>query len=288
MSDHLHVAITGASGFVGKNLRRFLSKKGIKVTAISRKDFRVFDNETKVRIKDYKENKIIQNLKNCNVLIHLVGIGRQTIHNDYEETNVGITERLVKKSKEVGIKKIIYNSGLGVHQKTTVGYFISKLKAERIIIGSGIGYTIFRPSYIVGRDDPLTKNLKKQIKKGVIKIPGSAKYRMQPITINDVSEIIYQAISGGSYTNKTLDLVGPKVVTFGEYTKKFNQNRAKIKKIDLEQAYRSSMNDPNSLYGFDDLNIMIGDFIGNHSIIKNISKIEFELFEGFLKSSSLS
>ncbi len=193
---------------------------------------------------------------------------------------------MVEKSRQAGIKKIIYNSGLGVHKNTTVGYFISKLKAEHAIINSGLEYTIFRPSYIVGKDDPLTKNLKNQINKGTIKLPGSAKYRMQPITVNDVSEIICQAVMCDSYKNKILDLVGPKVVTFGEYIKKFNRRLAKTEKLDLEYAYKYAMNNPDSLYGFDDLNIMIGDFVGNHNALKKISKLDFEPFELVLRSGS--
>jgi NADH dehydrogenase len=67
--------------------------------------------------------------------------------------------------KRAKIKKIVYNSGLGVNKSTTFGYFISKLKAEQQIIKSGLDYAILRASYIIGKNDPLTKNLLKQAKK---------------------------------------------------------------------------------------------------------------------------
>ena len=50
---------------------------------------------------------------------------------------------------------------------------------------------IFRPSYIVGKNDLLTKFLKKQISNGMIEIPGSGNFLMQPIYINDVMQIFY-------------------------------------------------------------------------------------------------
>src|SRR3989344_4571809 len=136
MVKDMQVVVTGASGFVAKNVRKYLSDNNVKLISISRKNFKKFKNE----------------------------------------------------------KKIIYTSGLGVSKNTTLGYFISKYKAERQIIDSKLDYTIFRPSYIVGKGDLFTKYLKKQIKAGQIQIPGSGNYSIQPIYIDDVSKIIFNAI----------------------------------------------------------------------------------------------
>ena len=42
------IAVTGANGFVGKNLRNFLHKKKINVLGISRKNFRKHASEVKI------------------------------------------------------------------------------------------------------------------------------------------------------------------------------------------------------------------------------------------------
>jgi len=99
-------------------------------------------------------------------------------------------------------------------KKTTSSYFISKLKAEQLIVNSGLDYTIFRPSYILGTDDLLSQNLKKQIKKGFITIPGSGNYKLQPISVNDVAKIILQATTSKKFSKKIIDLVGPETVSF--------------------------------------------------------------------------
>src|SRR3990170_5356721 len=91
-------------------------------------------------------------------------------------------------------KKIVYISGLGVSNNTVSSYFISKYKAENEIITSGLDYTILRASYIIGKNDPLTKNLNGQIKSGKIIIPGSGKYHLQPIFVNDVAKVIYNSV----------------------------------------------------------------------------------------------
>ena len=58
---------------------------------------------------------------------------------------------IINMCKKAKIKKIIYASGLGVNASSSTGYFISKYRAEQLIINSGLDFSIFRPSYIVGK-----------------------------------------------------------------------------------------------------------------------------------------
>ena len=179
-------------------------------------------------------------------------------------------------------------SGLGVSKNTTFGYFSSKYKAEIQIIDSNLDYTIFRPSYIVGKDDLLTKYLKKQIKAGQIQIPGSGNYSIQPIYIDDVSKIIFNAIIQKKFSRVILDLVGSESITFKKYIKEFSNNtNTKIKKVNLEAVYHEALSNPNCRFGVDDLNLLIGDFKGNYNKLKNISEMKFLSIRKLLKSGSL-
>ena len=288
MVKSFQVVVTGASGFVAKNLRKYLSENNINLISISRNDFKTYKNEQKIITKNYNEKIIVNKIKNSDVLIHLVGIGKQSIDIDYEMINVELTKHIVNLVKKAKIKKIVYNSGLGVSSKTSVGYFISKYKAEQIIINSGLNYTIFRPSYIVGKDDLFTKFLKKQIKIKTIEIPGSGKYSIQPISINDVVKIIFQSFSEIKFKNKICDLVGPDYLTFEQYVKLFyKESKIKIKKINLETAYYDAINNKNSNFGIDDLNILVGDFKGNYNQLEKITQIKFESVVELLKSGRL-
>ena len=207
---------------------------------------------------------------------------------DYEMINVELTKHIVNLAKKAKIKKIVYNSGLGVSSKTSVGYFISKYKAEKIIVNSGLNYTIFRPSYIVGKDDLFTKFLKKQIKIKTIEIPGSGQYSIQPIFINDVVKILFQSITEKKFGNKIIDLVGSEYLTFEKYVKLFCRgNKIKIKKVNLENAYYNAINNKKSNFGIDDLNILVGDFKGNYNQLEKISQIKFESVVELLKSGRL-
>ncbi len=288
MKKNIQVVVTGASGFVATNLRKYLSDNNVKLISISRKDFKKYKNETKIITKNYDDKILFSLANNSDALIHLVGIGKQTIDSDYNLVNTEFTKKIVYLCKKSKIKKIIYTSGLGVSKNTTLGYFISKYKAEQYIINSNLDYTIFRPSYIVGKEDNFTKYLRRQIKKGQIQIPGSGKYSIQPIYIDDVSEIILNALTSKKFSKAIFDLVGSEPITYETYVKEFSRGtKTTIKKINLETVYHKAISNPDSEFGVDDLNLLIGDFKGNFRKLQIISKIKFHSIKKLLKSGSL-
>ncbi|MBC8516675.1 MAG: NAD-dependent epimerase/dehydratase family protein [Nitrosopumilus sp.] len=288
MVKPMKIVVTGASGFIAKNLRKYLSEKNIELISISRNDFKNFKCETKIISNNYDEKNLLKKIQNSDVLIHLVGIGKQSINTDYDIINTELTKHIVNLSKKARIKKIIFLSGLGVSSNTSLGYFISKYNAEKQIIDSGLDFTVFRPSYIVGKDDLFTKNLKKQIKSGEIIIPGSGTYSIQPIHVSDVVKVIFESALQSKFNNKIIDLVGPDYVTFEKYVKLFSKGtKTKIRKIKLEEAYHNAIINSKSNFGIDDLNILIGNFKGNHKRLSKISKIKFKSVLKSLQSGRL-
>jgi NADH dehydrogenase len=278
----LTISITGANGFVAKNLRNFLSKNHIKVIAIARKTFQKHHTETAVYSKTLLEKGLQNKLRNCDALVHLIGIGKQSSKYNFEG-NVDLTKNMIKTCKKSGIKKIIYISGLGVTKNSRSDYFISKYKAEQEIINSGLNYTIFRPSYIVGKKDYLSKFILKQIKKGIVIIPGSGKYHLQPIFVEDVAKIILESISEKKFSNKILDLVGPEIIKFEDFVRYFVKNKkTRIQKINLESIYHEALHNPKSIYDLDSLNLLIGDYTGNLKQLQKTSNVKLRPIKDIL------
>jgi NADH dehydrogenase len=283
------IVVTGANGFVGKNLRNFLHKNKIKVLGVSRKNFRKHTSEVKITSTNLLEPKLQAKLKNYDALVHLIGIGRQSSKSTFEEINLNLTKNVIKACKNAGIKKIIFISGLGVSKSNQSDYFVSKYKAEREIMNSGLDYTIFRASYIIGKTDYLTKALSKQMKNGIIVIPGSGKYRVQPIFVLDVAKIILEAVLEKKFSKKILDLVGPQKIRFEDFVKLFTKNTSvKIKKINLESAYDEAKRNPRSVYGLESLNILVGDYTSDGKQLKKLSDVKLTTVREFLQTSSLS
>ena len=277
------IAITGANSFVGKSLRKLLYKNKVNVLGISRKNFGKYSTEKKVQSKNLQEHQLQSKLKNYDVLVHLIGIGRETPKSTFKEINVNLTKNVIKTCKKSGIKKIIYISGLGVSKNNTSSYFASKYKAEQEIINSGLDYTVFRASYIIGKTDHLSKSLSKQMKKGTIIIPGSGKYQLQPIFVEDVAKIILESILRKKFSNKILDLVGPKKISFEDFVKLFSKNtKVKFKKINLRDAYDEGT------YSSESLDILTGDYTSDVRHLQKLTSIKLTVVEKFLQPSSFS
>ena len=101
--------------------------------------------------------------------------------------------------------------------------------------------------------------------------------------MQDIAKVILNSIISKKFSKKIIELVGPETVTFNEYVKLFKgKSNIKIKNIDLEEAYFDALHNPNSNYGVDDLNILVGDFVGNHNKLKKLCGFNFESFRDIL------
>ncbi len=281
------VVITGANGFVGRNVGMFLSKNGFSTIGLVRKGRTVSFGKT-ITTGALSEPGLASKIRGSGSMLHFIGQGKQTVDADYGSVNVSLATNAVALCKKAKLKKIIYISGLGVAKSSTLGYFISKYKAEQEIIHSGLDYTIFRASYIIGRGDPLSQNLQQQMKKNQIIIPGSGNYRFQPIFIDDVSRVIIKALSEKKFSNKIIDLVGPQVVSYNTFVKEFlHGKKIKVKKIDFESVYHDALHNK-GLFGVDDLGIMAGDYIGNHKKLASLAQMKFAKYGLVLEASGLS
>ena len=276
------IVIIGANGFIGKNLRQFLNQQKIKFISVSRKKYKPLKYETKRSTSYFLTNKNSK-LLNCTALVDLIGLGQQENNSDLNDVNIGITKKIIELSKRSKIKKFVYISGLGTSKNSKSDYFISKYNAERKIIESGLDYTIFRASYVIGKNDLLTKKLQRQIKRGKIIIPGSGKYKLQPISIDDVCKVILFACLTKKLSKKILDLVGPDPITFERYVNLFNKKKnVKIQKMKLEQMFVSALTESKNEYGVEDLNLLVGNYIGNHKKLKNLTNVKFQKINEFL------
>ena len=267
------IAVAGARGFVAGNLRKRLSGNH-RLVGLSRKKFAPLKNERAVSADYADPERLGSDLGGCDVLVHLVGVGdlQQRRHTAAAtgpgggDVNADVTAALVAAARTAKVRQIIFLSGLGVSPATTASaYFASKLRAERIIRDSGIDFTIFRPSFIVGKDDYLTKSLNRQIAKtGRVAVPGGGGYRIQPVRVSDAVEIIADSVLNPRFMNRTFDLVGPDTISFKRYAESFCRGRpAKASSVPLEECLYAALHDRRPVYGLDDLCILCGSYTGD-------------------------
>ena len=97
------IAISGATGFIGKNLSSYLTKTDIEHIQITRAEF---------------NRKELILLPKCFCFVHLIGIGSKTSEKSFQQVNVKLTKKAIDICKKSKIKKFIYFSGLGVSKNS--------------------------------------------------------------------------------------------------------------------------------------------------------------------------
>ena len=217
------IAITGASGFVGCHLVRAAAAAGHDVTGLVRSERAsalVREAGGRPAALGDEPAALARSLERVAAVVHLAQIGAERDGQTYEAVNVGLTARVVEAVHRAGVPRIVLFSGLGVarygrSRRVTSRYFLSKLRAEALVLGSGLDALVFRPSYVVGPGDAFVPAVLRAMQAGDVERPGDGSYRMQPIAVADATAAVLSAIArpAGSFPT-VFDLVGPEPLAY--------------------------------------------------------------------------
>src|SRR5262249_7465077 len=114
-----------------------------------------------------------------------------------------------------GLRRLVHVSITNASTESTLPYFRGKGLLEKVIAESGLSSAIVRPTVIFGLEDILINNIAWLLRRfPLFAIPGSGKYRLQPIFVEDMAKICVEAAVRDQ--NETIDAVGPEILTFNE------------------------------------------------------------------------
>ena len=282
------IAVTGASGFVGRHLLRAATSAGCQARGLARSERAAAvvraAGGTAVALEDEPE-ALAKSLEGCEALVHLAQIGSERAGQSYEAVNVGLTGRMLEAARRAGVPRFVMFSGLGVARygqarRVTSRYFLSKLTAETLAFGSGLDAVVFRPSYVVGPGDGFVPSVLRAMQAGEVERPGDGSYRMQPIAVADAVAAVLAAIARPEAAFPTVfDLVGPEAVAYARLLERLEAAarslgrslRLRVREIAVAEADRRARSDAGYQgMGPDELDCLLCDEVGEPAPLETL------------------
>ena len=243
MSDPKLIAITGASGLIGKALiKRFRSENQPFLKLV-----RQPTSESGERFWNYSEKVLDGGIDDCNALVHLAG---ETVDGHWSsfkkqliyESRVQGTEFLVEKilSSPSPPKVVVFASAIGFYGQKRADWvteesppgsgFLADVvedweQASEVLQEHGIRVVRLRLGVVLAKEGGALHKMLPVFRLGLGGAIGDGEQRMSWITLSDVVEMIWQSIHSESWQGN-YNAVAPEVVS----NLKFSRVLAKVLK----------------------------------------------------------
>ena len=219
----MRVAITGGTGFVGRNLARSLTSAGHEVVLISRgvdqRDLSVRDlpGARFEEIGTDNVDRLAEAFAGCEAVAHLGGINRELGRQTYAAVHVQGTENVVEAAERAGVRKILLLSFLRARPNCGSKYHESKWAAEEIVRRSSLDFTIFKAGVIYGRGDHMLDHISHALHTfPVFLLVGFRPKAMRPLAVEDLVQTMSAAILDGRLARATVPITGPEEMDLRE------------------------------------------------------------------------
>ena len=207
------IFLAGGTGFVGGHVRQALLDKGHGIRLlVHKKGVGDQPGVEEVEGDATLPSSFAGAVKGCDAAINLIGIIREAPGRGvtFQRLHVEATRNIVNAAREGGVKRHLQMSALGTRADSPARYFKSKFQAEVEVRGSGLDYTIFRPSIIFGpKDDFINKLAGLMRLLPAMPVIGDGEYQMQPISADDVARCFVEALEKPETVGQTYELCGP-------------------------------------------------------------------------------
>jgi NADH dehydrogenase len=216
------VFVAGGTSFIGSRLLTALRENGYRVLCLARDSGRAAlcrEKGADVVIGDVLDSDSLRGrLDGMDMVVNLAGIVEEDRGDiTLEKIHVGGTKNLVGEAVSAGVKHFFFHSALGASLTSPSRYQRAKAEAEEIVKGSGMAYTIFRPSVVIGERDGFTEKLREVVRLGpVVAVPGDGNAKFQPVDIDDWIKCFMTIIASRDTAGKTYEFGGPEHLTCNE------------------------------------------------------------------------
>jgi NADH dehydrogenase len=215
----VRIAITGGTGFVGRNTARALLAADHEVVLVARGGRSVAPREgvSVARADMVGGDGLEAALQGCDAVVHLVAIIRERGKQTFDAVIRRGTENLVSATRAAGVARVVYVSAIGADPDPRFPYLFAKWSAEQAVRASGVDFTTLRPSIMFGTGDGFFTTLAGLVRFSIPVIPvaGDGLALFQPISVEDVARCIVLSISRPP-AMREIEIGGPEQLTYDE------------------------------------------------------------------------
>jgi uncharacterized protein YbjT (DUF2867 family) len=220
----MKILITGATGFVGREIVRQLRALGHTVRIVVRSPLSQRVQEAvsrwgvEVHPGDVLEAASLEGaLMGMDAVIHLVGIISEVGENTFRGVHIGGTQNIVAAAQQACVRRFVHMSALGTRPNAASRYHQTKWAAEELVRHSGLHFTIFRPSLIYGPEDQFINLFARIIRHSpIVPLLGNPRSRFQPVPVEAVAAAFAGSLGEPQSVGQTYDLCGPEALTLAE------------------------------------------------------------------------
>ncbi|MFS0786491.1 NAD(P)H-binding protein [Shouchella sp. 1P09AA] len=214
------IAISGASGYIGKNLMNQLQDKA-HIIALSRsiENKENTDNVTWRQADLFSLSDSENALKDVDYAVYLVHSmlpSAKLTQAKFEDMDFILADNFAQAAQKNQVKQIIYLSGiLPDNEKELSRHLESRREVEMVLNSYTVPVTTVRAGLIVGPSGssfPIVKKLVKRLPMMIL--PKWTRQKTQPVALPDVLHALDGSIGNKDVTDKSIDVAGPEVMTY--------------------------------------------------------------------------
>jgi nucleoside-diphosphate-sugar epimerase len=190
------VAVTGASGFIGRALVRRLSRSGFRVRALCRRpEPGLGDGGVDVVLGTLEDPDSLERLLGgAEVVVHAAGAVRARSRREFDAVNRGGTANLVAAlASGTGPQRLILLSSLAAREPALSAYARSKRMAEQeveVCRSRRRDFCILRPPAVYGPGDRATLEIFRQLVRRRLLVPAPSDARFSLLFVEDLVGLV--------------------------------------------------------------------------------------------------
>lgn len=209
--------VTGAFGFTGRYIAERLLQRGRRVRTLTAHPGRPnpFGDRVEVAPLDFADEDVLSRDLSAAATLYNTYWVRFPRGETTHERAVANLRTLFTAARRANVGRIVHVSITNPSVDSSSSYFRGKALAERALRETGVPAAIVRPAVVFGREGILINNIAYVLRRlPVFGIPGSGRYRLRPVAVEDVADLCVAA--GRRDGDEVIDAVGPETYTYEE------------------------------------------------------------------------